>query len=288
MMRVYISVLFSLVFFSDLPGQETTYAPVKYPANYKAQIDLIYTRIDDWEGRMDLYSNPISEEPTPIIVNIHGGGWNHGTKESQTGFGEFFREGFAVANVEYRLVDVSSAPGAIEDIRCALVYLHNHAKEFNIDTRKIIIMGSSAGGHLALMAGLLNNNRRFDRNCSYSDDIEIASIIDKYGPTDLARLKNNPSVKRWLGDGYEDREFIESVSPLYHVNENSPPVIIVHGANDPIVPYEQSVLLYEKLKANNVKTEFVTIKEGLHGKFSKEERSIFIEKMWSFIGELGF
>ncbi|MEQ9307179.1 MAG: prolyl oligopeptidase family serine peptidase, partial [Marinoscillum sp.] len=89
-------------------------------------------------------------------------------------------------------------------------------------------------------------------------------------------------------DGYEDREFIESVSPLYHVNENSPPVLIVHGANDPIVPYEQSVLLYEKLKANNVKTKFVTIKEGLHGKFSKEERSIFIEKMWSFIGELGF
>ena len=156
MKKRHFVLALTLVFFLDLSGQETKYKPVKYPATYEAKIDLIYTKIDDWEGRIDIYSNPVSQKPTPIVINIHGGGWNHGVKESKTGFSSFFKEGFAVANVEYRLVNISKAPGAIEDIRCALIYLHKHAKELNIDTRKIVIMGGSAGGHLALMAGLLN------------------------------------------------------------------------------------------------------------------------------------
>lgn len=286
MMKRYFVVVLTLVFFLDLSGQETKYKPVKYPVTYEAKIDLIYTKIDDWEGRMDIYFNPVSQKPTPIVINIHGGGWNHGVKESKTGFSSFFKEGFAVANVEYRLVNISKAPGAIEDIRCALLYLHKHAKELNIDTHKIVIMGGSAGGHLALMAGLLNNNRKFDRNCIYDGNIKIAAIIDKYGPTDLTLLKNKGSVKKWLGDGSKNRKFIESVSPLYYVDKNSPPVLIVHGTKDPIIPYEQSSLLYEKLKAHNVKTEFISIEEGVHGKFSKEQRLMLNKKMWSFLEEL--
>lgn len=285
-MKRYFVVVLTLVFFLDVSGQETTYKTVKYPATYEAKIDLIYTKIDDWEGRMDIYSNPVSQKPTPIVINIHGGGWNHGVKESQTGFTSFFKEGFAVANVEYRLVDISTAPGAIEDIRCALIYLHKHAKELNIDTRKIVIMGGSAGGHLALMTGLLNNNRKFDRNCAYDGNIKITAIIDKYGPTDLTLLKNKGSVKRWLGDGYKNRKFIESVSPLYYVDKNSPPVLIVHGTKDPIIPYEQSSLLYQKLKEHKIKTEFISIEEGVHGKFSREQRLMFNEKMWLFLEEL--
>ncbi|WP_108805591.1 alpha/beta hydrolase [Aquimarina sp. Aq107] len=286
MKKRHFVLALTLVFFLDLSGQETKYKPVKYPATYEAKIDLIYTKIDDWEGRIDIYSNPVSQKPTPIVINIHGGGWNHGVKESKTGFSSFFKEGFAVANVEYRLVNISKAPGAIEDIRCALIYLQKHAKELNIDTRKIVIMGGSAGGHLALMAGLLNNNRKFDRDCAYDGNIKIAAIIDKYGPTDLTLLKNKGSVKKWLGDGYKNRKFIESVSPLYYVDKNSPPVLIVHGTKDPIIPYEQSSLLYEKLKEHDVKTEFISIEEGVHGKFSKEQRLMFNKKMWSFLEEL--
>lgn len=283
--KIFIPAFILSVF--SVFAQEKEYKPVDYPNGYKAQIDVVYTQVDGWDGRMDLYTNPNSEKPTPIVINIHGGGWNHGVKESQTGYGSFFKNGYAVANVEYRLVDVAPAPAAIQDVRCALIYVYKHAKELNVDTGKIVVMGGSSGGHLALMAGLLANDKRFDANCPYEGEIKVAAIIDKYGVTDLVPLSHWKSAKRWLGDGFEDTEFTKSVSPLYYVIPNSPPVIIVHGDNDPTVPYEQSVALHNKLLEYDVKTDFLTIKGGKHGGFTKEEKSEFSQRMWNFLEDLG-
>ncbi|MDD7887514.1 alpha/beta hydrolase [Flavivirga sp. 57AJ16] len=279
--------IFSLYGFVSVYGQEKKYKPVTYPASYDAQIDVVYTVVDGWEGRMDLYTNPNSSTPTPVVMNIHGGGWNHGVKESQTGYGSFFKNGYAVANVEYRLVDVSPAPGAVQDVRCALIYLFKHAKELNIDTNKIVVMGGSSGGHLALMAGLLANNKEFDTNCPYNGEIKVAAIIDKYGVTDLLPLSYWKSAKRWLGDGFGDEVFIKSVSPLYYVNHKSPPIFIIHGDDDPTVPYQQSKALYDKLLEYDVKVDFLTIPGGKHGGLTKEEKSLFSKRMWTFLDDLG-
>ena len=263
------------------------YKLVQFPDGYTSQIDVVYATVGKWNGRMDLYTNPKSETPTPVLINIHGGGWNHGVKESQTGYVSFFKNGYAVANIEYRLVDVAKAPGAIEDVRCALIYLYTHTKALNIDTNKIVVMGGSSGGHLALMTGLLANDKRFDTNCNYEGEIKVAAIIDKYGVTDLVPLSTWKSAKNWLGDQYNNPKFVKSVSPLYYVTKNSPPVYIVHGNSDPIVPYAQSVALYEKLKASHVKTKMLTIEGGSHGKFTKEENSMLSNDMWNFLDELG-
>jgi len=268
-------------------AQENDYKPVDFPIGYESQIDVIYTRVNGWEGRMDVYFNPLASEPTPVVINIHGGGWNHGEKESQTGYGSFFKNGYAVVNVEYRLVDVAPAPAAIEDVRCALIYIYKNAEALHIDTSRIVVMGGSSGGHLALMAGLLGDDKSFDNNCFYDGEIKVAAIYDKYGPTDLTLLKDWGSAKRWLGKGKDSNKFVESVSPLYHVDANSPPVFIEHGTADPIVPYEQSLLLYEKLKANGVKAELVQIEGGAHGKFSKEQKLEVNTRLWSFLGKLG-
>ena len=97
---------------------------------------------------MDLYLPPKTNKPTAIVINIHGGGWNHGVKESQGGFSTFFKAGFAVANIEYRLTGQATAPAAVEDTRCALIYLVKNAKALNIDVNKIVIMGGSRVGIL--------------------------------------------------------------------------------------------------------------------------------------------
>ena len=264
-------------------AQQNEYKPVKFPEGYTAQIDIVYKKAGGWEGRIDLYTNSNAKKPTPIILNIHGGGWNHGEKESQSGFGSFFKNGYAVANVEYRLVDVAPAPAAIEDVRCALIYLYNNAKELNIDTNKIVIMGGSSGGHLALMAGLLGNNTIYDADCTYEGELKVAAIINKYGVTDLVPLTEWKSAKNWLGRGYLNKDFTESVSPLYYVTKDSPPIFIIHGDADPIVPYTQSEKLYKALKLNEVATEFLTIPNGKHGKFTKEEKKLFSDKMWKFL-----
>ena len=267
-------------------AQQNTYKSVKFPEGYTAQIDVVYKKVNGWKGRIDLYTNPNSEYPTPIVLNIHGGGWNHGEKESQTGFGSFFKQGYAVANVEYRLVDVAPAPAAIEDVRCALIYLYNNAENLNIDTDKIVIMGGSAGGHLALMAGLLGRNTIYDVDCHYSGDLKVAAIINKYGVTDLVPLRKAKSVRNWLGKQQNDIKFIKSVSPLYYVTTDSPPIFTVHGDGDPIVPYTQSVNLYKALKEHNIKSEFITIPNGKHGKFSKAEKKMFNDKMWEFLNSI--
>ena len=270
---------------------DTVYKPVEYPAGYRAQLNVVYTRVKDWEGKMDLYLAPAEKGLSPVVINIHGGGWNHGVKESQTGFSTFFKAGFAVANIEYRLTGQATAPAAIEDTRCALIYLIKNAKELNIDVNKIVIMGGSAGGHLALMGGLLGNDHRFDGNCPGVEHIKVAAIIDKYGITDVwdwgyGKNLTSKSARNWLGDKANDQAFAASVSPITYVTKNSPPVFIVHGDADPTVPYQQSVELHKKLKEAGVKTEFITVPGGLHGKFEKTVNSDLNKAIIKFIGEV--
>lgn len=292
MNKLFVRVLF-LLFSSPVFAQDadTTYKPVEYPQGFSARLNVVYTEVKDWEGKMDLYLPPAAKGPSPVVINIHGGGWNHGVKESQTGFTTFFKMGFAVANIEYRLTGQATAPAAVEDVRCALIYLVRNAKELNIDVNKIVVMGGSSGGHLALMAGLLGNDHRFDTNCPGVDNIKVAAIIDKYGITDVWDWGYGPNITsksatRWLGDKAADKSFAASVSPLSYVNKNSPPVFIVHGDADPTVPYQQSVALYQKLKDAGVKTEFMTVPGGLHGKFPKEENSKVNKAIADFLKSL--
>lgn len=240
---------------------------------------------------MDLYLVPREKGLSPVVINIHGGGWNHGVKESQTGFSTFFKAGFAVANIEYRLTGQSTAPAAVEDTRCALIYLIKNAKELNIDVNKIVIMGGSAGGHLALMGGLLGNDHRFDGNCPGMENIKVAAIIDKYGITDVwdwgyGKNLTSKSARNWLGEKANDQSFAASVSPITYVTKESPPVFIVHGDADPTVPYQQSVDLHKKLKEAGVKTEFITVPGGLHGKFEKTVNSDLNKAIIKFIMEV--
>lgn len=272
-------------------GTDTTYKPVEFPAGYTAKLNVVYTKVNDWEGKMDLYLVPREKGLSPVVINIHGGGWNHGVKESQTGFSTFFKAGFAVANIEYRLTGQSTAPAAVEDTRCALIYLIKNANELNIDVNKIVIMGGSAGGHLALMGGLLGNDHRFDGNCPGVENIKVAAIIDKYGITDVwdwgyGKNLTSKSARNWLGEKANDQSFAASVSPITYVTKESPPVFIVHGDADPTVPYQQSVDLHKKLKDAGVKTEFITVPGGLHGKFEKTVNSDLNKAILKFIMEV--
>jgi acetyl esterase/lipase len=270
---------------------DTVYKPVAFPNGYTAQLNVVFASVNGWDGKVDFYLPPNTGKATPIVINIHGGGWNHGVKESQTGYSSFFKEGFAVANMEYRLTGQATAPAAVEDARCALIYIIKNAKALNIDVNKIVVMGGSAGGHLALMAGLLGSNHLFDTNCDTTVQVKVAAIIDKYGITDVWDWAYGPNITsksavKWLGAKAKDEAFAKSVSPVSYINKNSPPVFIVHGDADPTVPYQQSIELNKKLKEAGVKTEFVTVSGGLHGKFEKEKNTEINKGIIAFLKSL--
>ncbi len=281
----------SLLAQTDTDTDTTTYKPVAYPVGFTAQLNVVYATVNGWEGKMDFYLPPNTGKPTAIIMNIHGGGWNHGVKESQSGFTSFFKAGYAIANIEYRLTGQATAPAAVEDTRCALIYILKNAKSLNIDVNKVVVMGGSAGGHLALMAGLLGNQHIFDTNCDSAQKVKVAAIVNKYGITDVwdwAYGKNitSKSATKWLGNKAKDEVFAKSVSPIQYVTKNAPPTFIVHGDADPTVPYQQSVDLYNKLKELKIETEFITVAGGLHGKFEKEKNTEINKAIISFLKKL--
>lgn len=274
-------------FYAQAQEDTAVVKPVELPAGFTSQLNVVYTTVGDWQGKMDIYL-PKSDKPAPVVMNIHGGGWNHGTKESQTGFSTFFKAGFAVANMEYRLTPQATAPAAVEDARCALLYLIKNAKGLNIDVTRMVVMGGSSGGHLALMAGMLGNDHRFDNNCKGVENIRVAAIVDKYGITDVwdwgyGKNITSKSATSWLGKYAKDQNFAASVSPVTYVSKNTPPVFIVHGDADPTVPYQQSVDLHEKLEAAGVTTQFVTVPGGGHGKFDKEKNAEINKEIIRFL-----
>ena len=270
---------------------DTTVKVIAYPKNYEGKLNVVYTTVGDWDGRMDVYYAPKDAKPLPLVINIHGGGWNHGTKESQSGFNFWFKSGFAVANVEYRLTPKATAPAAVEDVRCALMYIITHAKEFNINVNRIVVCGTSAGAHLALMAGLLQKDHRFDTNCKTSDDFTIAAIIDQYGITDVwdwgyGSNVRSKSATNWLGKYAKDSVFAASVSPMSYVKKTSPPTFIVHGDADPTVPYQESVALHKKFIEMGVTTEFITVVGGKHGGFDNDKKTEIFNAVAVFLKKL--
>lgn len=264
---------------------------VHTPNGFTRQLDVTYTHASDMDVKMDLYLPPNKGKPTPVILVMHGGAWAKGSKETIGGFGPYFISGFAVTNIDYRMVQVAKAPAAIEDTRCALIYLIKNAAALNIDTKKIIIMGTSAGAHLALMGGLLANDHRFDTNCPGVDQVKVAAIIDKYGIADVwdwgyGKLRSK-SATNWLGEHAADKQFAASVSPVTYVNAGSPPTLIVHGDADDHVPYQQSVDLYHQLQKAGVKTEMMTVEGGKHGGFTKEKNDEINDHIFAFLKSIG-
>ena len=289
MKKAFFFLLTFLAFALYAQENENKGSNVKYPDDYQGQINIVYTQVHGWEGTLDFYSPKNSKTPTPLIIDIHGGGWQHGVKESHFDFSTFFNMHWAVANVEYRVAHQAFAPAAIQDVRCALIYLIQHAKELNINPNKIVVMGNSSGGHLALMAGLLGDNHIFDQNCSGVDSIKVFAIIDKYGQTDL-RFPHKlltQSLLKWAMEKASDPNFLESISPITYVNEKNPPVFILHGDDDNTVSYSQSVALNDLLKEAGVVHRFMTINGGSHGDFTTEENDEINKNIIDFLTKLG-
>jgi len=265
-----------------------TLKSVTYPANYTGLIDVVYKNVNSANTRMDVYYPTTATTPVPVVINMHGGGWVSGFKEEQGGFGMFFNRGWAVVNVEYRMRNEILAPAAVEDVRGAMHYVLSHAQEWNIDSRKIIFQGGSAGGHLALIAGYLQNDRIYDNDCvQFTGDIKVMAVIDKYGAADLITFAPVYSgMVAWLGSRSTDETFIRSLSPIHKITPQTPPTIIIHGDADPTIPYSQSVTLQAALQIAGVKNDFTTVPGGLHGGFATEYNTQFETDVLAFLDEV--
>jgi acetyl esterase/lipase len=177
--------------------------------------------------------------------------------------------GMNVVNVEYRLARVAQAPAAVEDCRCALRWVIQHAKDYGIDVNRLVVSGGSAGGHLALTTGMLPASAGLDRQCPGPDNLKVAAIVNWYGISDVNELLDGPNMKAyavtWLGSAPDRDQIAKRVSPLTYVRSGLPPVLTIHGDADPTVPYSQSVRLHKALADAGVGNELMTMPGGRHG-----------------------
>ena len=190
----------------------------------------------------------------------------------------YLEMGLSVINVEYRLARVSLAPAAVQDCRLALRWVFKNAKQYGFDTTKIIVTGGSAGGHLALMTGMLDPAYGFDMPTDWDYtgvEPKVTAIVNWYGITDVNDLLSGPNKQdyavNWLSY-LSDKDIIaKKMSPLTYVRKGLPPIFTVHGDKDQLVPYAHAVRLHEGLTRAGVPNQLVTIPGGRHGGFSKDE-----------------
>jgi acetyl esterase/lipase len=254
--------------------------------------DRVYGVANNYQLKLDVWQKQDAKEPVPTLIYIHGGGWIFGDRTGATlQFLPYLQMGWNVVNVEYRMANVSLAPAAVEDCRCALRWVIQHATEYNVDTNRIVLTGHSAGGHLSLTTGLLTPEAGLDSQCFGVEPLKVAAIINWYGISDVADLISGPDLRSyavmWLGC-LPDREAIaKRVSPLTYVHAGNPPVLTVHGDADPVVPYSQAIRLHQTLSQAGVKNELVTIHGGGHGGFTPEQLQDAFTKINAFLRAQG-
>jgi acetyl esterase/lipase len=256
---------------------------------YQITPNITYLTANNWDAKLDVYRRRDATTPNRTLIYIHGGGWTGGAKEtSALSFLPFLQMGWNVVNVEYRLARVSLAPAAVEDCLCALRWVYRNAKQYNIDTTRLVVTGNSAGAHLALTSGMLPAATGLDRQCPGTEDLKVAAIINWYGITDVVDLLDGANMKvyavAWLGSMPNRDEIARRVSPLTYVRPGLPPVITIHGDADPTVPYTHGVRLRDALEKARVPNRLVTVPGGLHGGFSQSEMVRIYSEIREFLG----
>jgi acetyl esterase/lipase len=215
-----------------------------------------------------------------------------GTKEgSLLSLLPWMEMGWNVVNVEYRLGRVALAPAAVEDCLCALRFLNTRAKDYNIDTSRIVVTGESAGGHLSLTTGMLPAEVGLDRQCAGAPVPRVAAVINWFGITDVGDVIEGPNAanaaKQWMGSMPDRMEIAKRVSPLTYVRPGLPPIMTIHGDQDPVVPYQHAVRLHEALAKVGTPNQLVTIPGGRHGGFTPEERTRIYTTIREFLVKNG-
>jgi acetyl esterase/lipase len=266
--------------------------------------NIIYSKIDSVKLGLDVYvvdqhlGEPpwikYSDDRKPVLLYLHGGGWTSGDKISRSLFlMPYISHGWCVVTADYRLLSQAGLPGIISDARASLNWIYDNADKYKFDTTKIIISGESAGGHLALMAGLLTNDSLFgEPGRKITRPMRVAGIINWFGVADLISAKDSSKwdpkfYKQVVGSCSNPDSLLRICSPVTYINASSPPVFTIHGDQDRAAHYSQAPLLQDKLNKAGVKNYLFTVKGKKHGNFDAREMTDIYVQIWKFMDEIG-
>lgn len=223
--------------------------------------------------KMDVFipfsAKSAGKDSVNIFLYVHGGGWVAGDKNGTGGMlWEYAEKGLVAATINYRMFteglswdqQTISVEDMLDDIDSAITALDSILRERGMTPNKLFIMGHSAGGHLSNLFAYTRNQ---------TSKIPIAFCVNEAGPTDFT----DPSYFDFFGEGVwgllsqmageytpfetaKDSDALKAVSPIFHIDENTPPTIIRHGVHDDIIPFSNAELLNAALDETDIKHDF--------------------------------
>ncbi len=258
--------------------------------------DLVYSVVPGFRPlHLDLYRPRKAHAAggLPLVVFVHGGGWQAGHTRHSGAFGNWpgvlallASKGYVVASVEYRLSGEAKFPAAIQDVKTSIRWLRSRSAQYGIDPARVIIWGGSAGGQLAALAAtsckvealapvFLKEGKPDLQSplASHSDCVQ--GLVAWYGVFDFvnaplgdpAAQTADPAVEKYLGCKPADcRSTAELASPVTHLDKDDPPVLLIHGDIDKVVPVAQSQKFRDALVAKHVPNKFLML-EGVGHSF---------------------
>jgi acetyl esterase/lipase len=226
---------------------------------------------------LDIYL-PEKGNEFPLLIWVHGGAWMKNDKYADMGYmtetiKSIVASGYALASIDYRHSTTAKFPAQIQDCNQAIEFLYNNASRYKLNNKKFALIGFSAGGHLASLLGLSNNNNiESFYPQGKKPSFTIRAVLDFYGPSNFLlffgeakpEATDNP-VSILLGSSPLVRPDISNLaSPFTYVDKDDPPFFIVHGEKDNEVPPAQSYLLQSYLKLAGVNNELTIVKDAPH------------------------
>lgn len=264
-------------------GNRKNSGPAPLPEGIEALRDLAYADTDNPRQKLDLYLPKARkpDAPLPIIVFIHGGGWQGGDKASGLGnLSRFVQSGdYAGISIGYRLTNEAQWPAQIHDCKAAIRWIRAHAKEHGLDAGKIAVWGTSAGGHLVSMLGTSGDVKELEGTLgkNLDQDSKVTCVLNYFGPEDFLTMVKQPStIDRTKGSDFPEAKLLggpvseraaiaKEASPVTHISKGDPPFFTAHGTKDPLVPYAQAEELHAALQKASVPSLLQEMTNGGHG-----------------------
>jgi len=249
---------------------------VSIAAGEKNQRDVPFAVVGDTTLKLDLYS-PESGASAGLIIWVHGGAWRGGSR-SDVDLKQMTGHGWAVASVDYRLSTTAQFPAQISDIKAAIRFLRAHASDYGYPADRFVIAGSSAGGHLAALVGVTNGEAELEGSEGEftKESSSVQAIVDLYGASNLTTIlaqstppglaMRKPALDLLLGGQPDAKpDLARLASPVFHVDPGDPPLLLMHGDQDPQMPINQSQEFQAAYEKAGLRVEFKVLHGSGHG-----------------------
>ncbi len=232
---------------------------------------------------------PLDKKTHPAIIYINGGGFINANKDGyiqqRT---ELAEHGYVVASITYRVAPTTTFPGPLEDVKSSIRYLRAHAATFHIDPKRIGVLGGSAGGYLAAMAGTTNGTTQFDKGDFLNESSDVQAVVDLYGVSDLTKIGADyaPEIQAkhrsegatetlWVngspvfggksGGLAANPEGVKAANPMTYISDKTAPFLLMHGDADTLVSPSQSELLRQALADHHIEAVRYLVQGAAHG-----------------------